>query len=337
MDFNSYDYIIVAFSGGKDSTACVLHLLEQGAPKDKITLWHHEIDGREGSDLMDWPITPDYCRKFAEHLGLPIRFSWRQGGFEREMLRDDSPTAAVLFEDIHGNVIESPTGHRRPRKKPCTVCGRMDCQGCRQKFPQVTANLGQRWCTAYLKIDVGCKAITNQEAFRNKRTLFVTGERAEESPCRAKYAPFEPHAKDARKGRMQRHIDHCRIVHDWTEKQVWDIIERWNIKAHPCYYLGWGRCSCAACIFGNDNQWASLNKIAPHTIKKISDYEKRFGVTIHRTKSVQERIQSGTAYEAAVPDSHEGSLVLATEFTDSVWMSVWKLPAGAFGENAGPI
>ena len=112
--------------------------------------------------------------------------------------------------------------------------------------------------------------VSYQKAFDGKRTLFVTGERAEESPCRAKYAEFEPHAKDCRSGRLKRHIDHCRIVHDWKEKQVWDIIERWKIKVHPCYYLGWGRCSCAACIFGNDNQWASLNKIAPQMIERIS-------------------------------------------------------------------
>lgn len=333
MDFSSYDYIIVAFSGGKDGTACVLHLLEQGVPKDKITLWHHDVDGREGSELMDWPVTKDYCKKFAEALELKLRFSWKQGGFEREMLRDDTLTAPVFFEDMDGQVVTCPVGTPRKRKKPCTVCGHLDCLGCRQKFPQVTADLGQRWCTAYLKIDVGCKAFSNQAAFDGKRTLFITGERAEESTCRAKYAEFEPHKRHAKK----RHIDHHRPVHSWKEKQVWDIIERWKIKVHPCYYLGWGRCSCAACIFGSNNQWASLNKISPMMINRIINYEKTFGVTIHRTKSVAERIQSGKPYPTALSDSHEGRLVMGKEFTDSVWMSVWKLPAGAFGESAGPI
>ena len=30
IDLSSYDFHIVAFSGGKDGAACVLHLLEQG-------------------------------------------------------------------------------------------------------------------------------------------------------------------------------------------------------------------------------------------------------------------------------------------------------------------
>src|SRR5437867_1935751 len=81
-----YDHIIVAFSGGKDSTAAFLHLLEARMPQERIELWHHEVDGREGSRLMDWPCTPAYCQEFASAFRVPVSFSWREGGFEREML-----------------------------------------------------------------------------------------------------------------------------------------------------------------------------------------------------------------------------------------------------------
>ena len=94
----NYDTWIVAFSGGKDSLALVLVLLMLGIPKDRIELWHHDVDGREGSDLMDWPCTRDYCAKVAAALGIRIFFSWKVGGFEGEMLRKDSPTAGYLFE-----------------------------------------------------------------------------------------------------------------------------------------------------------------------------------------------------------------------------------------------
>ena len=87
MDIDLYDTIIVAFSGGKDSMACVLDLLHRGVSKDKIELWHHDVDGREGSKLMDWPVTRDYCNKFAKAMGLKLYYSWKVGGFEREMLR----------------------------------------------------------------------------------------------------------------------------------------------------------------------------------------------------------------------------------------------------------
>ncbi|WP_250565051.1 hypothetical protein [Adonisia turfae] len=38
------------------------------------------MDGREGSTLMDWPITENYCRAIAKALDLPIYFSWLEGG-----------------------------------------------------------------------------------------------------------------------------------------------------------------------------------------------------------------------------------------------------------------
>ncbi|MCL4526404.1 MAG: hypothetical protein M1492_07905 [Gammaproteobacteria bacterium] len=127
-DLDSYDHILVAFSGGKDSMACLLHLLELGVSRKRLELWHHRIDGADGA-LMDWPVTEDYCSTIAAHFCLPIFFSWKEGGFEREMLRDRSPTAPIHFE--------APDGLH--------TIGGLGPQGTRQKFPQVSGNLAVRW------------------------------------------------------------------------------------------------------------------------------------------------------------------------------------------------
>lgn len=66
-----YDRIIVAFSGGKDSMACVLHLLEKGIAPDRIHLHHHLVDGRE-STLIDWPCTEAYCNAIASAMRMQI-------------------------------------------------------------------------------------------------------------------------------------------------------------------------------------------------------------------------------------------------------------------------
>lgn len=321
-ELNSYDHIIVAFSGGKDSMACVLSLLEAGADKERIELWHHDVDGEE-SDLMDWASTRDYCRKFAEAMGLKIYFSWKVGGFEREMLRKDALTAPTKFETPEGTVKQ--------------VGGTRGNKNTRMKFPQVSADLSVRWCSAYLKIDVCSAAIRNQERFVGKRTLVVSGERAEESAARAKYNVFEADRADGRNARRAsslRHVDRYRPVHAWKEQAVWDIIKKFKVRAHAAYYLGWGRLSCASCIFGSKDQWASLNAIDSSRVKKIADYEKQFGLTINRNKNVDELVAEGTPYTTMKKE--DVAQVMSKEYTQDIITESWELPVGAFGESCGP-
>jgi len=175
-------------------------------------------------------------------------------------------------------------------------------------------------------------AITAQKRFEGKRTLIITGERAEESAARAKYEVFGSHYYTNCK---KRHVDHWRPVHKWKEQQVWDIIKRWNIRVHPCYHLGFNRCSCAACIFGNNDQWASINAVNPDQVKVIADYESEFKTTIHRKIPVMERVSKGTPYEMKKDIM---ALALSKNYYESIIMKPgeWEMPSGAFGEGCGP-
>ena len=323
-DLSSYDHILIAFSGGKDSTAVLLHLLEQGAPRERIELWHHDVDGRESDRLMDWPCTPSYCAAVGRALGIPVRFSWRQGGIRREMLRDQQDTAPVIFETEDGSLAMAGGGS-----------GRL---GTRLRFPQQSGDLSVRWCSGYAKCMCGIAALTNQDRFLGKRLLFLTGERAEESAGRAKYSLFEPHKTDTRYGkRRRRHVDHWRPVHGWSEAEVWAILERWSVQTHPCYRMGWSRASCAACIFSADNHWASLAKVLPGQFEAVAAYEEQFGTTIARDRrSVRERAAVGRAFSmdpaivAEVCDEHWSGPVFLPAGT-------WRLPSGAFGSpDSGP-
>lgn len=317
IDPHSYDHIIVASSGGKDSLACLLHLFDLGVDRTKIELWHHVIDGKEGSTLMDWPVTEAYCKAVAAAFDLPIYMSWKIGGFEREMLRENALTAPTIFE--------TPDG-------PKQSGGIRGILSTRRKFPQVAADLSVRWCSAYLKIDVASKALSGQERFDGKRVLMVTGERAEESASRACYKQAEAHKTSSRK----RHVDQWRPVHQWKEEQVWEIIERYRVAPHPCYTLGWGRCSCSACIFGSKDQWASLACVYPEQVKRISDYETEFGKTINRKLSVPEMVALGTPYPNMAPETIALALSHTYDRPAILPEGEWVLPAGAYGENAGP-
>jgi 3'-phosphoadenosine 5'-phosphosulfate sulfotransferase (PAPS reductase)/FAD synthetase len=320
-ELESYDRIIVAFSGGKDSQACALHLLDLGVPKSKIELWHHDVDGREGSEMMDWPVTRSYVQAFGKAFDLPVYFSWLEGGFEREMNRDNQRKAATRWENPDGT-IGSAGGDR----------GKLST---RRKFPQVCADLRVRWCSAYLKVDVMSTAIRNQERFNHSRTLVVTGERAEESAARANYKTLEVDRSDQRGGRKERLVDRWRPVHGWTEREVWAILERYNVNPHPAYRVGFGRVSCQFCIFGNADQWASAKALSPDRFDKLAQYEESFGCTLKRKGTLLELVEKGTAYAMSEADA---ALSTRSTFDEPIILQEghWTLPSGAFGDSCGP-
>ena len=313
-NLNEYERFIVAFSGGKDSLASLIHLLECGVPRDRIELWHHEVDGREGDRLFDWPVTPDYCRKVAQALSVPLYFSWLEGGFEREMLRDGTPKAPTHFE--------TPEGER--------VVGGKGKPGTRQRFPQVSADLKVRWCSAYLKIDVARAALNNQERFKGKSLLFVSGERAQESAARSKLASFERHACDSK----QKAVHAWRPLLHWDETEVWDAIARWRIDPHPAYHLGWSRLSCQFCIFGGADQFASAQQVSPERAQKLIDYERSFGTTLKRDESLEQLMARGHPYRM---DPADLEAARSETFERPVFVEHWRTPAGAYKrDSAGP-
>jgi 3'-phosphoadenosine 5'-phosphosulfate sulfotransferase (PAPS reductase)/FAD synthetase len=320
-ELNSYDRILVTFSGGKDSMASFLHLIEAGVDRSKLELHHHDIDGREADAdalKMDWPSTPSYVKAFAGEFNVPVFFSWRQGGFYREMMRSGASTAPVNFETPAG--LKSAGGNS-PQKTT------------RLQFPQMGGINSGRWCSAVLKIDVMRRLVANDPRFNGKRILIISGERAQESEARASYAEFEIHPTLSN----QKRTVHCyRPVHKWTESQVWDIIKRHGVNPHPAYKMGWGRLSCALCIFGGKNQWASVKAVLPQAFARAAQLEAQFGKTIDRAGvKLADKAAAGTAYAGISPE-------LAAEATSATWsgqirVSDWQLPAGAFsGEVCGP-
>lgn len=92
-DLAAYRRFVVAFSGGKDSLAALLLLLDLGVPPEAIELHHHDVDGG-GPTFMDWPCTGAYVRAIVDHLGIALFGSWREGGFARELDRAGAPTAS---------------------------------------------------------------------------------------------------------------------------------------------------------------------------------------------------------------------------------------------------
>lgn len=333
--YREYDKVIVWFSGGKDSVSLVLALLESGVPPEKIELHHHLVDGKQDipdhmlpEHFMDWPITEAYCKAFAEAFGMEIYFSWREGGFEKEMLRNNDFTAPILFEDPDRNIITTK-GSENPKFK-----------NTRFLFPQQTASLSERWCSAYLKVDVGDRLIKKQVRFANgKKYLVLSGERAEESAARSKYKIFEAARSDNRNGkRVNRWIDHYRGVHQWQEWKVWELMKAYGVNPHPAYHLGWSRTSCLGCIFNGKNHLATLREYAKTQFDKIAAYEAQFGTTINRPAkkngaglSLNKMADKGIIFDV---DKEMFDLALGHTYDEKIFVNQWQYPLGAFGDSS---
>ncbi len=168
LSLEDYDKIIVLFSGGKDSLACVLDLLERGVPREKLELWHHDIDGGHPTRKMDWPVTQNYVQAVAEHLGIALRVSWRVNGFWGEVYRLGASWPIQYTDPASGETLECPLSEKQVRSAQLRVKilsdlerKELESMGCRMKFPAKSGSLATRWCSSILKIMVADTVIRN--------------------------------------------------------------------------------------------------------------------------------------------------------------------------------
>lgn len=327
IELGVYDHIVVLHSGGKDSHASLLTLIEQGVDMRRVEVWHHPVDGRTEDGLMDWVFTDSYMEKLCAAYNVPLYFSWLQGGIEGEMLKENA------YSQPH--IVQTPTGtltleRDTTRSQP----------GTRRRFPQQSANLATRWCSSAAKIDVGRRAVTNQDRFLHSKTLFITGERREESPNRARYNQLEAHAVDRRNGRLGRHVDAWRPVLHYSEEMVWELMERHRVVAPVPYRLHWSRSSCQTCIYNSPATWATIKKYWPARINRVAAYEKEFDCTISR-KLINVVDLSATAEAFNITDMDALAQASQAEFTLPIFTpegQKWELPPGAFGkEGCGSV
>lgn len=328
-DWKTSDWAAVALSGGKDSVASVLALLESGFPRDRIVLVHQLVDGNPDTDgpqpfdlRWDWPCTTAFCRALAQHLGIPLYFQWREGGLTRELFRENTVPAPIRFqhEDRTGVL---PTLRATPNS--------------RRKFPAQSASLMVRWCSSSAKMDALARAIVNEPKWQGTVDapclgLIVSGERAEESPARARYAVWQPHKTSTR----SRRVFQYRIVHDWSERTVWDILRRHAIRPHPAYHF-FPRCSCMTCIFLQDAHWRLLATIDPERVAQFAAAEAELGWTIDRTRSLAERIADQPVPTLTAEQQQARKWALHPETLPPIhwpWPPNWY-PPGAFQGSAG--
>ena len=91
--------------------------------------------------------------------------------------------------------------------------------------------------------------------------------------------------------------------------------------------------SCARCIFGGPDQWASARVVDPEMFARVAEYESSFGKTVHRKLSVVQLADRGRPYQMGEADLRAAR---SQTFDEPAFVERWELPAGAYGEACGP-
>lgn len=344
-----YDDIFIAFSGGKDSLAALLYILDMGVPKEKITLLHHKIDGEGENKIleMDWKCTNDYCSKLAKALGLKIKFSWREDGMAGEIFRYGS-SKPIYFEEIESDETQVTYGpswvKSEDLKNQISILSDKDMDtsdlqaelkkfGYRYKFPAKTASLRTRWCSSALKVEVCDRLLRySKTTAENRKVLLVDGIRREESSNRGRYNEVELHATNAPS--KYRYVHTWRPIIEWSEKMVWKLIEKHKVRPHPVYYVGFNRCSCAFCIFSMPHHFATAKELMPDTFYRLVEIEKELGFTLDSKKDLINYV--GNA-KSCIPINIEKSIIdivktgqVPFEYIIASQSEEWKIPSGAY-------
>ena len=324
--------VIIAFSGGKDSVMMVLRcLFEWNIPKEQIELWHHDVDG-DGINFFDWECTRSYCEAFAKHFGLKILFSYSGGGILGHIFRVDAPRNPMYFQaEPNGEYLVSP--------------GDPKYINTMLKFPAISTQLTTRWCSSIAKIEVMKRAITNTPGLKEQNLCILTGERRQESNARDKYAEFKLYEKGLKRGVQIQ----WRCIIDTLAEEIWEKYKEHKIQPHPCYELGWGRCSCQLCIFSSENTWSSIREISPSKFKMFQQLEERLDMTLQIKTTSKNKIK--TVKKVPISDfADQGTPTFGEitpeiqywidqangKFTAPIIVDNWKMPMGAYStEQAG--
>lgn len=162
----------------------------------------------------------------------------------------------------------------------------------------------QRYCTSDHKRGQVATLLTllareaRERGVPRVRILQCLGMRADESPGRAKMAPFEG---DARATNTRRHVDRWLPLHAWTAEMVWARIRQSGVPHHYAYDLGMPRLSCVLCIYAPDR---ALVLAGSHNRELLSEYvrvERQIG---HRFKAkvsiadIEARVEAGEVVPA---------------------------------------
>jgi 3'-phosphoadenosine 5'-phosphosulfate sulfotransferase (PAPS reductase)/FAD synthetase len=236
-------------SGGKDSQAMLIRLLSI-VPREQLIVVHASLGA------VEWNGALELAEKQATDAGLPFI------------------VARAYFED----------------GSPKTFLGKVQHQFNRRPEVPSFPSKQQRYCTGELKtgpIEREIRQYLKRENDRRDHVMPLNivvnciGERAQESPDRAKRAPLAFNKANSKAGREW--YD-WRPIHELSTVEVFATIAAAGQEPHPAYAAGNERLSCVFCIFGSKGDLARGAKARPELFAQYVEMEKRTGYTMHMSR-----------------------------------------------------
>jgi 3'-phosphoadenosine 5'-phosphosulfate sulfotransferase (PAPS reductase)/FAD synthetase len=160
----------------------------------------------------------------------------------------------------------------------------------------------QRYCTSDFKRGPGARVVTELSKHLGEcKVLYVFGFRKEESPFRDKKQKLLVNKRLTTRRRL---VHDYLPIHEWSTKEVWDIIRDYELPYHPAYDLGIPRLSCCFCIFAPFDALVVAGKENPELLNEYVKVEKEIDHTFtmdFSLKDVQLAVQSNYETEL-IPD-----------------------------------
>lgn len=235
---------VLSVSGGKDSTALILHAIERGVGFRCVfaDTGHEHPQTYEYLDYLEdrlgiviQRVKPDFAKRIEKKREF-IRTHWEADGVARERVE----RALELM---------SPTGI--PMLDLCIWKGR---------FPSTKA----RFCTDELKV----VPINLQVVFPLQREGFKVwswqGVRADESARRATYRRAE---------RLESGVIAYRPLLRWSAGDVFETHRRHGVDPNPLYKQGMGRVGCMPCIMCRKNELSEIARRFPEVVERLAEWE----------------------------------------------------------------
>ncbi len=262
---------LLSVSGGKDSTAMMLHARERGIENVRYVFAdtgneHEDVYTyleylEERLDVQIQRVRPDFAKRIEKKREY-IAAHWADDGVPQDHI--DVALEALV-----------PTGN--PFLDMCIWKGR---------FPSTKA----RFCTDELKTI----PITQQVVFpilkAGGRVRSWQGVRAEESKRRATYGMHE---------RIEFGVWVYRPLLHWNHKEVFAICRKHGVKPNPLYLKGMNRVGCMPCIMCRKDELSEIARRFPDVIERLRRWEEMV------SKCAKQG--SGTFFATVTENSNRGS------------------------------